>query len=140
MVIYVQKPQPALLAERQPDHATELDQLGLGEVLVQPIPECIVGIEMPGDGLSIGKRRLLPAIVVGRGLEIDKVLHLVLDHSAGFRGLHRALIATVFALHRARDIEPAQLLDCVVENAVAENVAPGIGEKPEAGGHMRAHR
>jgi hypothetical protein len=33
-MIDVEQPQPALLAEREADHAAELDQLGLAEVPV----------------------------------------------------------------------------------------------------------
>ena len=63
VVIDVQEPQPALLAEREADHAAELDQLRLAEVAVQAIPEGIIGVEMPGDRLGIGERRFLPLVV-----------------------------------------------------------------------------
>ena len=59
---------------------------------------------------------------------------MVFDQRAAGRRLHRALVAAILALHRARDVEPAQLLDGVIEHAVAENVVPGIGEEPEAAG------
>src|SRR5258705_13865674 len=49
-------------------------------------------------------------------------------------------MAALLALHRARDVEPAELFDAVVEHAVAIKVAPGIGEEPERRRHMRAHR
>jgi hypothetical protein len=44
VVLDVEQPQPALLAHRQGDEAAELDQFGLGEVLVQPLPQRVTGI------------------------------------------------------------------------------------------------
>jgi hypothetical protein len=40
----------------------------------------------------------------------------------------------------ARHVETAQLLDRVVEHAVLEEIAPGIGEEPEAGLDVGPHR
>ena len=40
------------------------------------------------------------------------------------RCLHRSLVATIFALHRARHIEPAQLLQRMVGDPITENIAP----------------
>src|SRR5262249_14321891 len=51
--------------------------------------------------------------------------------------LHRALVAAIFAGDRAGNVEAAQFLDRVIEDAIAENVVPGVGEKPETGGDMR---
>ena len=64
VVIDVEQPQPALLAERQADHAAELDQLRLAEVLVHAVPERVVGVEVPGDRFGIGQRRLLALVVI----------------------------------------------------------------------------
>src|SRR5690242_20702560 len=79
MVVDVEKPQPALLAEGQPDHAAELDQLGLGEVLVEAVPERVVGLGAPDDRLGVGERRLLAVVVLRRRFEVDQVLDVVLD-------------------------------------------------------------
>src|SRR3954462_15996733 len=126
----VEEPQPALLPEREADHAAELDQLRLAELPVHAIPEGIVGVEMPGDRLGICERRLL-ALVVRRGLfEVQKIHDVVFDQRNARRGLHRTLITAILALHRARHVEPAELLDGVIEYAVAEEIMPGIGEEP----------
>src|SRR3954449_12641645 len=135
----IEEPQPALLPEREADHAAELDQLRLAELLVHAVPECIVGVEMPGDRLGICKRRLLALVVPGGLLEVQQVHDVVFDQRTARRGLHRTLIAAVLALHRARHVEPAQLLDGMIEYAVAEEIVPGIGEEPECGRHVRAH-
>ncbi|MDQ2896671.1 MAG: hypothetical protein M3Y09_13670 [Actinomycetota bacterium] len=50
-----------------------------------------------------------------------------------------ALVAAVFALHRPRDVHPAQLLDRVIADTVAEQVVPAVGEEPEGGGNMRPY-
>src|SRR6478609_2665116 len=135
----IEEPQPALLPEREADHAAELDQLRLAELLVHAVPERIVGGEMPGDRLGIRKRRLLP-LVVRRGLlEVQQIHDVVLDQRTARRGLHRTLIAAILALHRARHVEPAQLLDGMIEYAVAEEIVPGIGEEPECGRHVGTH-
>src|SRR5258707_1119324 len=43
VVVDVEQPQPALLAQREPDHAPELDELRFVEVRVHAFPEGIVG-------------------------------------------------------------------------------------------------
>src|SRR4029077_19696663 len=139
VMLDIEEPQPALLPEREADHAAELDQLRLAELLVHAVPERIVGGEMPGDRLGIRKRRLL-ALVVRRGLlEVQQIHDVVLDQRTARRGLHRTLIAAILALHRARHVEPAQLLDGMIEYAVAEEIVPGIGEEPECGRHVGTH-
>ena len=51
---------PALLAQRQRDEKPELDQFGDGEVLVQLVPQDVIGdLGVPRDGARIGKRDLL---------------------------------------------------------------------------------
>ena len=56
------------------------------------------------------------------------------------RALDRPLVAAVLAFDRARDVDAAQFLKRVVEDAVPEDVVPRVGEKPEARRHVRAHR
>jgi hypothetical protein len=60
VVLDVEEPQPALLAHGQRDEAAKLNQLRLGEVLVKPIPERVVGVQPPGDRLRVGEGGLLP--------------------------------------------------------------------------------
>ncbi len=63
---------------------------------------------------------------------------MVFDQGSARRRFHRTLVAAVLALHRTRHVQTAKLLDCVVEDAIAEDIVPGIGEEPEAGFHVRA--
>jgi hypothetical protein len=51
----VEEPQPALLTHRQGDEAAELDQLWLGEVPVEPVPQRVVGVQPPRDRLRVGQ-------------------------------------------------------------------------------------
>src|SRR5262245_3438884 len=105
-MVDVEKPQPALLSHGERDEATELHELGLGEVRVQALPEAVVGIEPPRDRLGVSERGLL-ALAVFRGLlEIDEIVGLGLLETAA-EGLDRALIAAELARHGARDVEPA---------------------------------
>src|SRR5689334_8595578 len=94
----VEQPQPALLAHSQGDEAAELDELGLAEVPIEPLPERVVGIEMPRDRLGIGECGLLALAVARRLLEVEQILDMILDHS-GARRLDRTLIAAIVALH-----------------------------------------
>src|SRR5262245_44678661 len=97
MVLDVQKPEPALLAHRERDEATELDELGLGEMLVKALPERVVGVEPPRDRLGVRERRLLAVGEPSRFFEFEEVAHVVLDHALGAR-LDRALVAAILAL------------------------------------------
>src|SRR5467141_891707 len=140
VVVDIEQPQPALLPHGERDEAAQLDQLGLVEMPVEPFPERIIGVQVPGDCLGIRKRRLLPLVVIAGLLEVQQVLDVILQDGAARGRLDRALIAAVFALNGARYVKPAQLLDRVITHAVLEDVAPGVGKGPEAFGHMRAHR
>src|SRR5262249_16849336 len=139
MMLDIEKPQPTLLPQRKPDHAAELDKFRLLEMATHTVPELVAGVEPPNDGLGVGERRLLTFIIFRRLLEIQKVKHLLFDQGAARGCLHRALVAAIFAGDRAGNVEAAQFLDRVIEDAVAENVVPGIGEKPKTGGHNRAN-
>src|SRR5260370_29392496 len=103
---------------------------------VEAIPEGVVGLKVPDDRFRIREGRFLAVVVFRRLLEIEKIHHLVLDQCAVRRGFYGALIAAIFALDRPRHIEPAQLLDGVVQHAVTKEVVPGPGEKPECRWHM----
>ena len=59
-VANVQRLDPPLLAEREPDEEAKLHQLRVGEVRVQPFPEGVVGeTSLPDDGAGVGQRGLL---------------------------------------------------------------------------------
>src|SRR5262245_43239448 len=105
---------------------------------MQPLPERVVAVEVPGDRLGVSERGLLALAVARRLLEVEQVHHVILDY-AGAGGLDRALVAAVIALHRARHVQAAQLLDGVVAHAAVEEIAPGVRECPERRRHMRAH-
>src|SRR5712691_2438848 len=139
VVLDVEQPQPALLSHGERDEAAQLDQLRLAEVPVHPFPERVVSVDVPSDRFGISERRFLALVEARRFFEIEQVLHVVLDDLAARRRFDRALIAAILALHRARHVEPAQLLYRVIAHAVLEDIAPGIGEGPEARGHVRAH-
>jgi len=78
-MLNIEEPQPTLLAERQSDHAAELDQFGLGELAMHAIPEGIVSVEPPDNGFGISKRRFLTFIVFCRLFEVQKVEHVLFD-------------------------------------------------------------
>src|SRR5882762_8343186 len=82
MVVDIEQPQPALLPHGERDEAAQLDQLGLVEVPVEPFPERIIGVQVPGDCLGIRKRRLLPLVVIAGLLEVQQVLDVILQDGA----------------------------------------------------------
>jgi hypothetical protein len=137
MVLDVQQAKPALLAKRQPDHAAQFHEFGLAEVRVQALPERVIGVQVPGNRLRVGKRRLLPVVVEQRTLEIQQVLDMILDQGADLHCLHRPLVAAVLALHRAGYVQSAKLFDRVVADAIAVEVPPRVCEEPEGGWYMR---
>src|ERR1700730_1338373 len=53
VVLDIEKPQPTLLAQREPDHTAEFNQFRLGEMAMEAIPEGVVGLQMPDDGFRI---------------------------------------------------------------------------------------
>src|SRR5262249_48795720 len=133
----VQRLQPALLPHRHGDEIANLDELRFGEMLMEPIPHLVVGLEVPGDRLGIRKRRLLARAIALRALEIQQVQVILLDQ-ASFGRFDRPLIAAVLAPDGFGDVHPAELFDAVVEDAAVEDIAPSIGEGPEDGRHVGA--
>src|SRR5258708_17752476 len=59
MGLDIKQPQPALLAHGQGDEAAQFDQLGFGEVLVQPRPQLIGGFQPPGNGFRVSSTSTL---------------------------------------------------------------------------------
>src|SRR5215470_14813977 len=135
----VQHPQPALLPEREPDGAPQFHEFRFGEVVPHPRPELVRRLQMPGDRFGVGECRLLPVVVARRCLEVQQFVVLALGQAAG-RRRDRALVAAVFALDGTGYVDPAQFLDLMVTYAVPEDVVPGPGEEPEAGGNVRPDR
>src|SRR5918992_5920706 len=139
VVVDVEEPQPRLLAEREPYEAAQLDQLGLAEVGVEALPEGVVRVAGPDDRLGVGERGLLPLVIALGRLEVQQLVVLALLESRLAAALG-ALVAAVLALHAVRDVDAAELLDGVVDDALAKQVPPGVGERPEGGRHVGANR
>ncbi len=134
----IKQPQPALLAHGQRDEAAQFDQLGFGEVLVQPRPQLVGGFQPPGNGFRISQSGLLtPTEPLGL-LEIEQVVVLALAQALR-PGLLRPLIAAVLAFHAPRHVDAAEFLDGMVADPVAEDGLPGAGESPEARRDVSAH-
>ena len=91
---------PALLTAGQCDEEPELDQLGLGEVLVQIGPEVVVcDVGVPQDGAGVAKRNLLPIRVATGGFKLQQV-GVVGFFEALPSSLDGALCPSVIALDR----------------------------------------
>src|SRR6266700_4107226 len=130
----------ALLAAGEGDEVSQLGELRLGEVGVQALPEGVVGqVGVPGDRLGVSQRGALALVEAVGGLEVQQLVVVALV-DALLAALHGALAAAVLAVHRARDVQAAQLLDAMVQDAVAERGPPRGGEGSEQLGHVRADR
>jgi hypothetical protein len=97
-VAYAQRLDPALLAAREGDEKAQLDELSLGEVLVQLLPERVVGDPgVPDDGARVGERDLLSFGEAIRLLEMQELLVLLLGDGLLSRP-DRSLDASILAL------------------------------------------
>ncbi len=75
----VQSLDPPLLAKGECDEEAELDQFGLGKVVVQFRPQGVVGeFGIPRNRLCVGKCRLLPFLVLRRVAELEQVRVLLI--------------------------------------------------------------
>ena len=117
---------PPLLPQGERDKEPELDQLGNGEVLVEPLPERGVGdVGIPDDRARVGQRRLLAGAERVRVGEAQQLV--VFRFGQPFPSpLDGALDASVVALDGLGDVDPAELLDGVVQHAVAERQVPRL--------------
>jgi hypothetical protein len=138
VVVDAQQPDPALLAEGQRDEAAELDQLRLGEVPVQPLPQ-LVAVSSPGDRLGVGQGRLLPLVIGAAGLEVQQAVVGSFGQTGRPRPA-RPLVAAVLTPQRPGDVHPAEVLDRVIADALVEQGPPGVREGPERVRRVRAHR
>lgn len=131
---------PALLAERQGDEETELNQLRLTEVEMQLFPKGVVGeVRVPRDRARPGERRLLPLVEPIGCIKLEQ-LEVLLLGEASLSGPDRTLSASVLAVDRFRDVNAAKLLDLMVANPVAKDGIPRFRERPEHIGNVRANR
>jgi hypothetical protein len=129
---------PALLAEREADEEAELNELGIGEVLVQLRPQRIVSeVGVPDDGAGVGQRGFLALAEVIGLLEVQQ-LGVFLLRDASRSGPDRPLDPSVLALDALRDVDAAELLELGVEHTFAEGGLPGLGEGADDGGDVGA--
>ena len=131
---------PALLPQGERDEEPELDELGNCEVLVEPLPESVVGdLRIPDDGARVGQRGLLARGEPVRVGEVEQLVVLLFGESLP-SGLDGALDPSVFALDGFGDVDPAEFLDAVVKDAVAKCQIPRLREGPNDAGVVCADR
>src|ERR1700680_4510055 len=106
---------------------------------METVPQLIGPLQPPADRLGVGERRLLPLVVLLRRLEVEHLIVLLGGESLR-RRFDGALVPAELALHGSRDVHAAQLLDGVVTDIAVEECLPRVGEGPESGGYMGAHR
>lgn len=131
---------PSLLPAGEGDEEAQFDQFGVGEMLVELLPQSVVGDGgVPQDGARVPEGRLLTFREALRGLELEQFA--VVGFGQSFpSSLDGSLDPSIFAGDRFGHIDPAQLLDLVIEDTVEEGGAPGLGEGVEDGRYVSADR
>jgi hypothetical protein len=138
-VANVQRLDPSLLPEGEADEETELDQLRVGKVCVQLLPESFVGDGgVPDDGAGVGEGDLLALGELVGFLKMQQTGVLCLRNAPRSRP-DRPLYPSILAFNGLGDVDAAELLDGVVEYAGAEGGSPGLGEGAQDRRHMRAY-
>ena len=126
-----------MLTHGQADEKSQLDDLRRFKMRVQSGPQLVAGLQPPGDGLGQTQSGFLARRETLGFVKLQQGQHIVFDHAQSLR-LHRALVAAVIAIDRLRHIQPANLLDGVVANALHKGVVPGVGKRPEHRRYMGA--
>ncbi len=140
MVADAQGLDPALLAAGQRAEEAELDELGLGAMLMELAPQCVVGdVGVPQDGAGVAKRSLFPFGVALGSLELEQIRVVLFREALPF-SLDGPLYPSVVAFDGLRHVDPAQLLDVMVEDPVEKRCAPCLGKCVKHSGHMGADR
>src|SRR5918996_4843662 len=131
---------PALLSEGERHEVPELDDLLVAEVLPELLPDAVVGpLRVPHEHARIEERGLLPVIEAIGMLELEKLVVVLLDQSL-LSAPERPLRPSVVASDRLRDVDPAELLDPVITDAVPEDPLPVPREGAEHCGDASAGR
>ena len=118
----------ALLPVRERDKRAELDELLLAEVAPQALPQRVVdALRVPDEVARVEKRGLLPLRERVRALEVQQlaVVRLVQLVSR----TERPLRASVLAADRLRDVDAAELLQRMLDDALAEDAVPAARER-----------
>src|SRR5580704_9942041 len=96
-----------LLSQRQLDEVPEFDQLRLGEMAVQAVPEIVGGeCRIPRDRHRPFQGGALALVESCRVLKVEDLVNLGLARTL-LLSEHRPLSAAVLALDRFCDVEPA---------------------------------
>jgi len=131
---------PALLPQGEPDEEAQLNELGVGEVAAEPLPQGVVGDRrLPDNGAGIGQRRFLPIGELIGVLEVQQ-FGVLLFRDAPLSGPDRTLDSSILALDRLRDVDATELLDAVIQDPRAEGSLPGLREGPDDGWNVGADR
>ena len=117
---------PPLLPQGERDEEPEFDQFGDGEVLMEPLPQEFVGdLRVPDDGARVGKGSVLARGEPVRVGEVQQLVVLLFSESLP-SGLDGTLNPSVFAFDGFGDVDPAELLDAMVKDAVAKCQIPRL--------------
>lgn len=119
---------PTLLTARQGNEEPQLDEFWLREVLMELLPESVVGqARIPQNGAGVTKRGLLTVAIALGVLELQELVVIGFGEPV-LPSLDRSLDTSVLAGDRLRDVDPAQLLDLMIENPIEERRAPRLSE------------
>ena len=136
-VLDLERVNPALSAGEDADGIADLDELGLGEVLLQIRPQDIVRPRrVPGNRVGVAQGDLLALGEARRVFVVLEVREPIFADGL-LSGPDRALDRSIGAVERRRDPHPKELLQLVVDNPTLEDVLPGIDEATDHRGDVR---
>src|SRR4030095_7862967 len=103
-------------------------------------PERVIGdVGIPGDSAGVSQRDFFPLGELVRVGEVEQFVILLFGETLP-SSLDGALHASIFALDRFRDVDPAELFESVVDDTVAKSELPSLREGADDVGHMGAYR
>jgi hypothetical protein len=134
----VQRLDPPLLPKGKAYEEAELDQLRVGKVGVQVLPEGVIGDGgIPDNGAGVGEGGLLPLAERVGLLKMQQTGVLCFWNTPRSRP-DRPLYPSILAFDGLGDIDAAELLDRVIEHAGAESGSPGLREGAQDRRHVRS--
>src|SRR4029079_1926640 len=130
----------ALLSVREADERAELDDLRLAEVRAQARPERVVdAFGVPDEHARVQERGLLALVEAVGALELEQLAEVLFGRRP-LPARESPLRPSVVAVDRLRDVDPAELLERVVEDPLPEDALPRAHECLRDDGDVEANR
>ncbi len=122
---------PALLTEGQRNKEAEFNEFRNCEMPVQFFPQRVIrDIGVPDNGARVRERHLLSLGKLVRAFKVEKVVILGFGESLPST-LDGPLDSSILAVDRFGDVDAADFLDAMFEDAVSKCEVPRLRESPD---------